>query len=270
MAVGNGEVWITDNGSGNIAIGDNLITSSVAGYAMRDAGQFDVSHVFAKTTEVIDWSTVTEEIDGVKVAKVNVIFSVYDKNNLDQSLQVQSMEVIGNALFGSNLQIAGSLNVSGNTTLTNLTVTGTTQLANLTVTGTATIANLKVTGMTEVADIKVNGKIITQGNVPVTEVLGTSTNLAEAAVAGTDVAGTITLATDIIAPVDGKLKLVFNASYDVAPIVTITGVGLDGAKLGAYVESTTENEVIVNFINAPDAEKEYRFNYQIIQAVQTN
>ncbi len=88
MAVGNGDVWVTDEG-GNITTGDYLISSSVVGHAMKDNGDYEVSHVFAKATESVDWSTVQPDFNGVKRKKIIVYFESFDKPNYEKKFREQ-------------------------------------------------------------------------------------------------------------------------------------------------------------------------------------
>jgi hypothetical protein len=190
------------------------------------------------------------------------------KYNQMSALIVNAVQEIDIQVQSNTSRIANLEASTTNLTKRNLTVTNTTSTLNLTVTGTATINNLRVTGTTEVANLKVNGKITAAGNKPTPSVLGTSVNNAQAIIAtGTDVAGSITLTTDLIAPVDGKLKIVFSTPYSSAPIVNLTAVGRDAAGLGAYVESASATELVINFFNTPTAQKTYNFNYQIIEAI---
>ena len=39
MAVGNGDMWVVDNGD-NIEVGDYLISSQILGHAMKDTGVY--------------------------------------------------------------------------------------------------------------------------------------------------------------------------------------------------------------------------------------
>ncbi|HEY8109101.1 MAG TPA: hypothetical protein VIF43_03770 [Patescibacteria group bacterium] len=84
MAVGNGDVWVADNGK-NLNPGDNLISSDIAGHAMADTGEYPVSHVVAKVAEPTDWDAVDETVDAdgrdVKHRKVSVFFTQFDKPN---------------------------------------------------------------------------------------------------------------------------------------------------------------------------------------------
>ncbi len=76
MAVGNGEMWVVDNGE-NLEIGDYLISSSVAGHAMKDKGKFDTSYIIARVAESVDWSKETQTIDGVKHTKISMFFESF-------------------------------------------------------------------------------------------------------------------------------------------------------------------------------------------------
>jgi len=76
MAVGNGLMWIVDNGE-NIEIGDYIISSSVPGHAMKDKGEFAISHIIARAAEPIDWSGETQTINGVKHKKISMFFESF-------------------------------------------------------------------------------------------------------------------------------------------------------------------------------------------------
>ena len=81
-AVGNYDIWVVDKGA-NIAVGDWLISSDVAGHAMRDDGTtYSTAYVFAMSTENVDWSTVTETVSGTntKKKKISVLFERFVRN----------------------------------------------------------------------------------------------------------------------------------------------------------------------------------------------
>jgi hypothetical protein len=80
MAVGNGDVWVADNGH-NVAVGDYLITSDVDGHAMKDLRTTATSYVFARASEPINWADVTETFDGVKHKKIAVFFESFARDN---------------------------------------------------------------------------------------------------------------------------------------------------------------------------------------------
>ena len=77
-AVGNGEMWVVDTGR-DVAAGDYLVSSAVAGHAMTDPETFDVSHIVARVAEPVDWKTVTDTVQGPdgrehKRALISVLF----------------------------------------------------------------------------------------------------------------------------------------------------------------------------------------------------
>ena len=81
-AVGNYDIWVVDKGA-NIAVGDWLISSDVAGHAMRDDGTtYSTAYVFAMATENVDWSTVTDTVSGTstKKKKISVLFERFVRN----------------------------------------------------------------------------------------------------------------------------------------------------------------------------------------------
>lgn len=93
MAVGNGEMWVTNLG-GDIHAGDYLISSSVPGCAMRDAGMFDTSYVVARAAENIDWDAVENDpaLDGAKRKKISVFFESFVKMN-NRVLKYQALDL---------------------------------------------------------------------------------------------------------------------------------------------------------------------------------
>ena len=89
MAVGNGQMWVADQGE-NIEAGDYLISSNVVGHAEKDTKSANISYVIARASEVIDWNDVTENVDGVKHKKITVFFENFDRTNLDLALFASS------------------------------------------------------------------------------------------------------------------------------------------------------------------------------------
>jgi len=86
MAVGNGEVWISDGGR-DISPGDWLIASDLAGHAMLDdPARFRVGHVIARAAEAVRWAEVTDTVDGIKHKRVSVLFDAFLRANYDESL----------------------------------------------------------------------------------------------------------------------------------------------------------------------------------------
>jgi len=80
MAEGNGEVWVADMGQ-DIHPGDYLISSSVAGHAMKDDRSEELSHIIGRAAEPIDWSEVENTIDGVKHKKISILFNFVPLSN---------------------------------------------------------------------------------------------------------------------------------------------------------------------------------------------
>jgi hypothetical protein len=81
MAVGNGEVWVVDDGK-NVEIGSYLVASGVPGHAMADRGQFETSHIVARAAEPVRWDEVDEYVttpDGQrrKHARMSIFFESF-------------------------------------------------------------------------------------------------------------------------------------------------------------------------------------------------
>jgi len=80
MVEGNGDVWIADMGQ-DIKPGDYLISSSVAGHAMKDDRSEELSHIIGRAAEPIVWSEVSDTIDDVKHKKISILFNFVPLNN---------------------------------------------------------------------------------------------------------------------------------------------------------------------------------------------
>jgi hypothetical protein len=235
--------------NGAIAAGDHLTLSTTSGVAVK---QTSAGKSLGQAMEPLASG------DGTILVLINPGYYAPSTSGL---LQGSGLEVAGSTLLTGAVSIDGSLNVSGATTINSLTVT----------TNLVVQQNLTVSGNTTVANLTVNGKLITSGNKPLTAVLGTVINNAQVTVStGTDTAGNISFVTDTLAPVDGKIRITFATPYTTAPVVNLTAAGKDAAQLGAYIESTSATEVVIGFVNAPQALSTYNFNYQIIQAISTN
>jgi len=94
MAVGNGVVWVVDNGE-NLEPGDYLVSSSVAGYAQKDTGEYPISHIIARVAEPVDWSSVSDTVGGIKRALVSVTYEQFDKPNGIEGISVDALGNIG-------------------------------------------------------------------------------------------------------------------------------------------------------------------------------
>jgi len=76
MAVGNGSMWVVDNGE-DLQVGDYLISSSVKGHATKDIGKYEMANVIARVAEPVNWETETKTINGVKHKLVSVFFESF-------------------------------------------------------------------------------------------------------------------------------------------------------------------------------------------------
>ena len=80
MAEGNGEVWVAYTGV-DINPGDYLISSEVAGHAMKDDRSEEISHIIGRAAEPIVWDEVTETVNGIKHKKISILFNFVPLNN---------------------------------------------------------------------------------------------------------------------------------------------------------------------------------------------
>jgi hypothetical protein len=97
MAVGNGEIWVVENGS-DLIQGDYLISSSIEGHAMKDNGEFEVSNIVARVAEEVNWSTVKEMVNGKKHKLVSVFFESFVRNHKAERLGKELDEVKSDVL----------------------------------------------------------------------------------------------------------------------------------------------------------------------------
>jgi hypothetical protein len=89
MAVGNGHMWVADQGE-DIKAGDYLISSNIAGHAEKDNSTSSVSYIIARASEDIDWSDVDEDVDGVKHKLITVFFENFTRPNVDFAMIASS------------------------------------------------------------------------------------------------------------------------------------------------------------------------------------
>ncbi|MBI5865407.1 MAG: hypothetical protein HZB38_13050, partial [Planctomycetes bacterium] len=81
MSVGNGEMWVIDTGR-DIAPGDVLISSDVPGCAMLDdARKFAEGHIVARAAERMEWSSIKTGEDGVRRARLSVLFDRFTRTS---------------------------------------------------------------------------------------------------------------------------------------------------------------------------------------------
>ena len=100
-SVGNGEMWVVDDGRGNIQAGDYLISSDVPGAAMKDdVARFAVGHVIARAAESIDWSAIKVVGSSPRRALVSVFYESFDRQGdpaemdlLKKTVEAQRLEI---------------------------------------------------------------------------------------------------------------------------------------------------------------------------------
>lgn len=106
MAVGNGKMWVTNEG-GDVKIGDYLITSSTPGMAMKDKGEYAISYVCARAAQKVNWKKIKADKDGVKKVLLPVLFESFEvENNVEKAIKEleQSLEELKKSL-GENYKI---------------------------------------------------------------------------------------------------------------------------------------------------------------------
>jgi hypothetical protein len=81
MAVGNGDMWVTDTGS-RIQPGDYLIASNVRGCAMKDdPARYPIGYIIARAAEPLDFSKLPPARRQLKQAKISVLFENFVRNS---------------------------------------------------------------------------------------------------------------------------------------------------------------------------------------------
>lgn len=90
-AVGNSNLFITDDGRGNIEPGDLLISSDISGCAMKDDPmRFSTGFVIARAAERLDWSTVTPDADGIKRTRISVLLDSTVRSSPASDVEIQA------------------------------------------------------------------------------------------------------------------------------------------------------------------------------------
>ncbi|MFC1639068.1 hypothetical protein ACFL26_02240, partial [Patescibacteria group bacterium] len=83
MAVGNGRMWVVDEGT-DIQAGDYLISSSTRGHARLDNANYLESYVVGRAAEDIVWDEVTETVGGKKHKKISIFFESFTRRNYNE------------------------------------------------------------------------------------------------------------------------------------------------------------------------------------------
>jgi hypothetical protein len=86
MSVGNGVIWVTNEG-GNIKSGDYLISSSSEGNAMKDNGQYPVSYVCGRAAEKVNWRNVKADKNGDKKILLSVFYESFEIENVSKEIE---------------------------------------------------------------------------------------------------------------------------------------------------------------------------------------
>jgi hypothetical protein len=170
MSVGNGDMWVSDEG-GDIEPGDYLISSNLAGYAMKDTGEFAESNIVARASDGVNWSNETKIVNGHKVRKISVLFTQFTRlNAAGLAMGVANGGIVSNDLtfnglatfnkavtFNSDVAMLGHIKVGDNTAGTVKIPAGQTSAA---VSFSAPYDNTPkiTTGVSDFVDVKVDNK----------------------------------------------------------------------------------------------------------------
>lgn len=98
-ALGNGDLWVIDRGM-DISPGDLLMSSDVPGHAMLDnPAKFPIGYIVARAAEALRWSEAEIAADGVRRAKISVLFESFTRGSVaaveaikDQQEQITSLK----------------------------------------------------------------------------------------------------------------------------------------------------------------------------------
>jgi cytoskeletal protein CcmA (bactofilin family) len=207
-----------------------------------------------------------------------------------ETLDIQSNSVFsGSALVKGELQVAGPLTVSGNTTLQNAAISGTTQLnqvagnsltidgtttlkgqlvvgQSLTVAGNSTLSGSVNAGKLTVSSLQVNGNIsvdyhlVTNGLSPTIKATSSLGSGGTTSINGTDTAGTI--AINFGSGVSGNLceSVSFNQGFATIPSVIISpsnSGASDNTNYYVTQKSDTGFEICLTVPNDPNADFDY-------------
>lgn len=94
-AVGNGDMWVVDRAGGDIEPGDYLISSDVAGRAMKDdPSRFPIGHIIARAAERVRWADVPADgPSGVRHRRISVLFESFVRNHTADRLAAEVREL---------------------------------------------------------------------------------------------------------------------------------------------------------------------------------
>jgi len=209
-----------------------------------------------------------------------------------QVLTVQSNAVFaGSVLVKSALEVAGSLRVGGELSLTSLKVSGSSQLSdasvdNLTVSGTLNMqgsltiksginvsgnsgfaGNVTTTSLTT-GQLQLNGDLnitshISAGGATPSAARGTAVGGGGTiSLTGSDTAGSIAINTGASPPAGCFVNVTFTKRFNSTPHVNVTPIGAGAATLNYYVDRTTTGFSICSATPA-DPASNFGFDYVI-------
>jgi hypothetical protein len=214
----------TENGP--IEAGDYLTPSSTPGVAMKATRP---GQMVGKALEAFTGND--SNAPGVVMTFANLTWA-------DPTNGIEA----NNTLQGAT-SVSGDLNVSGNTTLSNLTVTGKTTLG----------------------QVLINGKIMTGGTAPTVAAQTAAGTGAQATITGNDVAGRIQIKTGSSPSADALAKVTFNSPYvGGTPQVVLTPVGKGSAAAQSYVDDIAADSFLVGASQALLPNTTYTFTYHVI------
>ncbi len=210
-----------------------------------------------------------------------------------QILTVQANAVFaGSALVRGDLEVAGTLKLGGDLTLTDLTVTGTTQLQDVTANNLTVGSNLNVQGtLTLNSGISVAGQSNFNGGIVASSVLtgalqlngdlklthhitagGTIPGVAKGtavggggtvSLSGSDTSGSVAVNTGSSPPAGCFATVTFSEAFSNTPHVVITRVGAAAAELEVYITRSTTGFVICSTNSAPSGQS-FGFDYIVM------
>jgi hypothetical protein len=228
----------------SIAVGDYITTSAKPGYGEKASGY---GKVLGRALQNFDGQG-----DGIITVAIEPQMNG-SVNNIQQT-DINATNIIASTASIVNLNSANA------------------QITNLTVNGTATIATLHITG-DSIFDglLTINSHIITGKNDNQAEL---NTEVFDAAgvdidgdkdatceINGNDTAGTIVLTTGTQDMTAGAVcKAMFLQPFTSEPRTIISAKDKASLQIGGFV-SSSNSDFTLNFVNIPDANHTYKFNY---------
>jgi cytoskeletal protein CcmA (bactofilin family) len=210
-----------------------------------------------------------------------------------QILTVQANAVFaGSTLIRGDMEVAGTLKLGGDLSLTNLNVTGATQLEDATANNLTVGSNLNVQGTLQlnggisvagqsnfnggiVASSIITGALQLNGDLNLTHHItagGTIPGVAKGSavggggtvsLSGSDTSGAVAINTGSLPPAGCFATVTFSEAYNTTPHVVVTPVGAAAAGLNYYITRSTTNFVICS-TNAAPAGQSFGFDYVVM------